>query len=229
MPRLKKRSPSPAASIEVDRVSESVKEENCVNLSSCKWRAWLGTTLMVALLAGCATTQAPEPVVEKAAEAPVDPKAQADFDAALTALQGGDDARAEQLLLALSANYPELSGPQANLGILYYRSGKTDQAEAAFQRAVEINPKNSISLNYLGVISREQGKFKEAQGFYQRALQADPNYANAHRNYGILLELYLGKLPEALEHYKRYQELTKGEDKEVEKWVVDLSRRVKAK
>ncbi len=93
------------------------------------------------------------------------------------------------------------------------------------QRALEINPGSAVSLDYLGVINRDKGRFKEAAGFYQRAIEADPNYAYAHRNYGILLELYMGKLKQALAQYEEYQKLTKGEDKQVAKWIVDLSRR----
>jgi len=144
-------------------------------------------------------------------------------------MREGKDDQAEQILLTMTQDFPQLSGPQANLGIIYFRAGKLDQAEAAFLRAVEIKPDNAVSLDYLGVINRDKGRFKEAAGFYQRAIKADPAYAYAHRNYGILLELYMGKLKQALAQYEEYQKLTKGEDKQVAKWVVDLSRRSGAK
>ena len=70
-------------------------------------------------------------------------------------------------------------------------------------------------------------QMEAARNFYEKALQADRDYAYAHLNYGILLELYMGKLPEALEHYKQYQALTKEEDKKVKGWIIELGRRVK--
>ncbi len=197
-------------------------------------RKWVGVLLVLivaGLFVGCAAT-GPQEVEEKSAETAgpaVDPVASAAFDAALKAMASGKDAQAEKILLKMTQDFPQFSGPQANLGILYFRAGKRDKAEAAFLRAVEIKPKNAVSLDYLGVINRDKGDFKEAAGFYQRAIKADPEYAYVHRNYGILLELYMGKLKQALAQYEQYQKLTKGEDKQVAKWIVDLSRRSGAK
>jgi tetratricopeptide (TPR) repeat protein len=157
----------------------------------------------------------------------VDPKVAAAYESALSALRDGRSAEAEKALLALSEQNPTFSGPHANLGIIYFHANKMEQAKSEFQKALQLNPENVVCLNHLGIISRNEGKFKQAYDYYEKALQIDPDYAYAHRNFGILLELYMGKLPEALEHYKRYQELTKEEDQEVKKWIVDLARRVK--
>ena len=188
------------------------------------------------LLAGCAGTgTGVKPAAEtgakeaQVAEPKVDPKALAANEAALTAMRNGDDATAEKLFQQMTKDFPAYSGPYTNLGIIHFRAGNMDKAEPAFLHSLEINPKNAVSLNYLGIINRNKGQFKEAYAFYNRALQIDPDYAYAHRNFGILLELYMGKLSEALDHYKRYQELTKDEDQEVKRWIADLGRRVSAK
>lgn len=197
----------------------------------CGWTKLLWATLLALLLAGCAAT-GPESTQESATEkdaTPVDPLARQAFDAALKAMADGDDATAEKILLKMSRDFPDLSGPQANLGVIYFRAGQLDKAEAAFQRAVEIKPTNAVSLDYLGVIRRKQGRFKEAEVFYRRAIEADPKYATVHRNYGILLELYMGRLKDALAEYKQYQSLSGEEDKLVAKWIIDLERRSGAK
>ena len=49
-----------------------------------------------------------------------------------------------------------------------------------------------------------------------------------HLNLAILYDLYMGKLPQALEHYQRYLELTSDEKSPVKGWVADLQRRMKA-
>jgi len=190
----------------------------------------LGYLLIVLLLAGCAATGPGGGLGKKEsakAASNVDPKIAAAYEQALSAMRGGNQARAESALKQFIKKYPSFSGPRANLGILYYRAKKTEQAKAEFRAALEINAKNVVSLNHLGIISREEGKFKEALAFYERALRIEPDYAYAHLNFGILLELYMGKLTEALGHYKRYQELTDAKDKEVAKWIVDLGRRAK--
>lgn len=185
---------------------------------------------VVLFMAACAATGPSGEVVSspKKEELPkVDPKIAAAYEAALSEMRAGKTAKAEKALQALTAQYPNYSGPQANLGILYFHQNKLEEAKAAFQAALKINPKNVVSLNHLGIISRGAGDFKQAQAYYEKALQIDPNYAYAHLNYGILLELYMGKLPEALQHYQQYQKLTPEEDVEVKKWIVDLERRIK--
>ena len=185
----------------------------------------------VLLLAGCVTTGSGDPSEKGRAVVKVrpnvDPKITIAYEMALVSMRAGNTSKAEKQLKKLADDYPEFSGPHNNLGILYYRDGKIEEAKIAFEKALKINSDSVVSLNYLGIISRGEGEFKQAQGYYEKALQADPDYAYAHLNYGILLELYMGKLPEALEHYKRYQELTEEEDKKVKGWIVDLGRRIK--
>jgi hypothetical protein len=49
----------------------------------------------------------------------------------------------------------------------------------------------------------------------------------AHYNLGVLNELYLQRLDDALMHFEKYQELG-GEDEQVGKWIADLKRRLAA-
>lgn len=184
--------------------------------------------LVIALLSACAATVPDVEVSKPAQEMPkVDPKITAAYENALSSMRAGKTAQAEKALLQLAQQHPNYSGPQTNLGILYFQQNDMEKAKQAFLASLRINPQNAVSLNHLGIISRGAGEFKQAQDYYEKALKIDPDYAFAHRNYGILLDLYLGKLPEALEHYKRYQALTKEEDVEVKKWIVDLERRAK--
>jgi len=77
------------------------------------------------------------------------------------------------------------------------------------------------------MLLRRQGQFSAAEAAYERAIAARPDYALAHYNLGVLNELYLRHLDVALLHFETYQALA-GEDKQVEKWIVDLKRRVQA-
>ena len=213
--------------------ARSINQRRFRNMLSLKHVIAVGLVMLLTACAGSGTGVKPAAETgakeSQAAEPKVDPKALAANEAALSAMRNGDDAGAEKLFLQMAKDFPAYSGPYTNLGILYFRAGKMDKAEPAFLYSLEINPKNAVSLNYLGIIERNKGRFKEAHEFYDKALQVDPDYAYAHRNFGILLELYMGKLGEAMDHYKRYQELTKEEDQEVKKWIADLGRRVSAK
>lgn len=190
-----------------------------------------GVILLGLIVAGCAATgPGSMPEKGKAVQQPqpkVEPNALAAYASAVAAMRAGNNALAESKFQKLAMDYPKYSGPHNNLGIIYYHDGKIEKARTSFNKALELNPQSVVSLNHLGIISRGEGEFEKAHEFYQKALQINPDYPYVHLNMGILLELYMGKLPEALEHYKRYQELTKEEDKKVKGWIVDLERRIK--
>lgn len=195
--------------------------------------------LIVILINGCAAPekQKPEPAAtdKSAASLPVvadvkiPPNARQQYDEAIAAMRSGNIPQAKNILSNLTKSFPEIAGPYVNLGIIHFRADEIDQAEEAFNQALKVNPQSAVSLNHLGIIYRGRGKFDEARANYEKALTLDPNYAYAHLNYGILLDLYLGELDKALDHYQTFQKLAPQEDKEVEKWIVDLERRMKSR
>ncbi len=189
-------------------------------------------SLCVGIFAGCAGTGESKKEAETGQpqaqpQEVISPEARQQYDDALKAMRNGDNAKAKELLSNLSKTYPDLSGPYTNLGLIYFREGKIDEAEAEFLQAVKANPKSAVSYNHLGIISRGKGKFQEAKAHYEQALKINDDYAYAHLNLGILYDLYLGELDKALEHYNRFQSLSPEKDPEVEKWIVDLKRRMK--
>lgn len=64
-------------------------------------------------------------------------------------------------------------------GTLYDREQKYDQAEAAFRRALAVDPNNPMTLNYLGyMLANHDRNLNEALTLIQKAVQLDPqNYA----------------------------------------------------
>lgn len=203
----------------------------------CVDRFAIGAVLL-ALVTGCATPlgerRSATPSAAKAAvkpaapaEAPVSPALQQAYDQALAHLKAGRNKEAEQALLALAQRAPELSGPHANLGIVYHRTGRTKAAIEALNRAIQLNPRRAVYYNELGIIYRQEGKFDDARRQYRKALDADPDYALAHLNIAILYDLYLQEPKEALPHYQRYQQLLPAEDGVVAKWIIELERRIR--
>lgn len=161
------------------------------------------------------------------AAANVNPSAQKSFNQALASIKKGDNTQATRLLNALSKDYPELSGPATNLGLIYFREGDLARSESAFQQALSRNPKNAVALQHMGIIYRHQGKFEAAEKSYLAAIASQPDYANAHLNLAILYDIYLIKLNDALRHYEKYQTLLTTEDDTVKKWIIGLKRRNK--
>ncbi|WLQ16959.1 tetratricopeptide repeat protein [Hahella aquimaris] len=127
---------------------------------------------------------------------------------------------------AVSEDYPQLSGPYINMGIIYMNTDAPDQAQAMFEKAVSVNGLNPEGYSLLGYLARRQGKFTEAEEYYRKAIAVDGSYAPARLNLGITYDLYMGKLQEALEQYQIYQSLQAQPDDEVNRWIVDLQSRI---
>ncbi len=119
-----------------------------------------------------------------------------------------------------------MSGPWTNLGTVYLALDDPQAADVAFRRAVEINPGNCAAYNEMGVMARQNGDFLSAEANYLACVARVPDFREAYLNLGILYELYLGRLPEALDAYRQYQALLQEPDRRVRGWVMDLERRL---
>jgi tetratricopeptide (TPR) repeat protein len=153
---------------------------------------------------------------------------QTQFDAAIAAQNAQQWPQAEQQYKQLLEKYPQLSGPALNLALIYAQTDRPQLAEEYFERALQINPNNVVAADQYGVWLRSQGRFDAAEKIYLQALSSHPDHADTHLNLAILYDLYLGKLPQALEHYQRYLELVNDEKSPVHGWVADLQRRIQS-
>ena len=153
-------------------------------------------------------------------------RASNDYFRGLQAMMTGNKDRALRAFVQMEEDFPGLSGPIVNQGIILLRSGEYEEAESTLRRAIETNTYNPYAHNALGVALREQGRFAEARTHYQKAIELDPAYARAHFNLGVLAELYLLDLETALRHFREYQQLQRQPDATVSNWIMDLERRI---
>lgn len=169
---------------------------------------------------------APESSSQTAQRYEVEPRNVERFELALAAVDRDELLAAEKLFLQITKDQPELPGPWSNLAQIERQRGDIEAAGSVLRNAVDANPDNCQALTSLGLMSREVGDFASAEGYYLDCLQRDVDFADAHYNLGILYEIYLGRLPEALASYRTYQELTEKPDRRVAGWVMDLERRI---
>lgn len=193
----------------------------------------------LALGAGCAGAGGPKPARQEAPAAgntvagqdrvlaEIPPQARTMFEQAVAVMAAGDFLDAELRLKEFLLQYPGYPGAHVNLAIIHAENGNDQAAEAAIDAALALDADHAAALNQQGMLFRRNGKFFEAEAAYLKAVTASPDYALAHYNLGVLNELYLQRLDAALQHFERYQQLV-GEDKQVEKWITDLRRRVAA-
>ena len=64
---------------------------------------------------------------------------------------------------------------QTNLGTVYKKLGRAADAEAAYRRALALNPRDIKALNNLGNLRLEQGEYDAALDWYGRALALAPD------------------------------------------------------
>ncbi|MBT8447555.1 MAG: type IV pilus biogenesis/stability protein PilW [Gammaproteobacteria bacterium] len=115
------------------------------------------TLLLTALLIGCTT----EPVIKQEGPDPVR-VAQVNTQLAIEYMkEGKNEIALERLNRALQAdsNYVDA---HMTLGLLYSRLKLDDDAERSFQRALRIDPENSLALNNYGQFLCNRGRVDDA-------------------------------------------------------------------
>jgi tetratricopeptide (TPR) repeat protein len=105
----------------------------------------------------------------------------------------------------LSARHP--TRPQVRLsaqrvGERVLALGNYDDAIAAYQRAIQLDPKDAYPHNGLGNVYSDLGNYDEAIAAYQRAIQLDPKDAAPHNGLGNVYA-QLGNYDDAIAAYQR--------------------------
>ena len=101
-----------------------------------------------------------------------------------------------------SSSKPDSAEEYYALGNILAKQGKTDEAIAAYERAIALEPNIAIIHNNLGNMLLNQQKYSEAVEAYKQAIRLEPELAMAHCNLGNILT-YLGKTEEAIAAYEQ--------------------------
>lgn len=184
--------------------------------------------LCAALLQGCASEPAkpaPDPTLtEEASRMKVGPKERAEFDAAMKAMAANEHEKSIALLEGLAQALPGNPIPHINLALVYRKMDQLEKAEKSLKTALEIAPDHPVASHEMALLYRKSGRFQEARELYEKILRQHPNFNLAHRNLGILCDLYLQDYACALDHYTRYG-AEHPDDKQLAIWIADVQRR----
>jgi tetratricopeptide (TPR) repeat protein len=80
--------------------------------------------------------------------------------------------------------HPEIPELKANLGLMYYQTGKDQQAIEAFNQAIRLKPGLFVPNLFLGLDYVKLKKFKKAIPYFKRAAQSKPSDAQAQLGLG---------------------------------------------
>lgn len=83
------------------------------------------------------------------------------------------------------------------------KSGRLEEAERRFRRAVKAEPERVEGwMNLANVLSQDPGRLSEAEVIYRRAVAAFPDNADLPYNYALLLQNQ-GRFPEAEQMFRK--------------------------
>lgn len=186
--------------------------------------------IIALLLSGCASSPQQEPAVSHKPSDSAAAQAKAEialYGKAIAYLNDNHLDQAETILTMLTTKRPELAGPWINLALIDIRKNELDKAQQKINQALSRDPSLAQAYNLLGYIEKQKGNINKAISYYQQAIDKKPDYAIAHYNLALLYDIYLQDLPDALQHYKRYQELTHNKDKKIADWIAELENTMK--
>jgi eukaryotic-like serine/threonine-protein kinase len=104
-------------------------------------------------------------------------------------LDSGKWAQAADLFRHTAELVPDNPRAYNNLGLVYRGQGRLDDAAAAFQKAIDLDP-TYLHFRNLGMVLAEAGRYAEAEQALGRAIQIRPGQ---YRAWGLLASVYASR------------------------------------
>jgi tetratricopeptide (TPR) repeat protein len=151
-------------------------------------------------------------MIEDAAEAyrkalELDPELHsAHYNLGASLARSGDYEEAEVHLRAAMETSPNTQ-TYTGLGVVQWQQGRTDDAIANLEAAIDADPKNAAAYDYLGTIYVEQGRLEDAESTYRLLVRNQPSAA-AHQELAQLLAR-MGRTEEARREMERANALSR--------------------
>ena len=80
-------------------------------------------------------------------------------------------------LKKLGDDYPNVAATYCNMGVVYEKQGKNDEALAMYEGSVDLyeeigddHPHVATTYNNMGLVYKNQGKYNEALAMYEKSL-----------------------------------------------------------
>jgi tetratricopeptide (TPR) repeat protein len=120
------------------------------------------------------------------------------FEKAAQALSAGDYAAAERGFQAVLRQEPNQIAALANLGVIYSRTNRADQAIAAYQKALRLSPDDKPILLNLGLVYLKQEAHARALPYFERVVKLDPGNLQARQLLAVS-RAYTGQVRPAIQ------------------------------
>lgn len=114
----------------------------------------------------------------------------------------GDPAGQKSHYDQLTAAFPQDERAQNVLGGYHFGRQEYDQAIAAYQKAIAVNPAFSQSYNTMGYAYRFVGRYDEAEKAFKKYIELIPNDPNPYDSYAELL-MKMGRFDDSIRSYEK--------------------------
>jgi tetratricopeptide (TPR) repeat protein len=101
-------------------------------------------------------------------------------------VQEGDRKTAIAQLDGYLKDYPRDDLAWTILGNVYEDEDRDQEAQAAYDKALALNPRQADAVNGLGVLHRKRGDDDKAMESYERALRIEPANAQAYSSMAVI-------------------------------------------
>jgi Tfp pilus assembly protein PilF len=171
------------------RINSLIATATCAALAACGGGGASGV--------GKGATPPPPPNISKTEPGKPEPKREIskdekkDYESAMSFFNTNDKGgnwsdsacrdAAERFTSVVRSHSNSVEG-QYMVGLSYHRCGMLKEAEAAYRRAVEMNPKHGASLSNLGEIYYRDGKGDIAKQYWDNAIKANGKLVAARNN-----------------------------------------------
>ncbi len=108
-------------------------------------------------------------------------------------------------------------------GSIHLQTKNKNQALDDFNRALLVKPDFAEAYNRLGLVSERLSQFENAEQFYLTAIKKDPKNSEYELSLGLLYHKHLKNYPQAIVHYKEYQNKG-GMEPRVNDWIRECNR-----
>jgi tetratricopeptide (TPR) repeat protein len=119
------------------------------------------------------------------------------FDRAVRDLGAGDYTSAERGFQAVLREQPRNVAALSNLGVIYSRTNRADQAIGVYRRALQLSPEDKALLLNLGLVYFKQDAHSRALPYFARVVAIDPEHVQARQLLAVC-RAYTGQLGPAI-------------------------------
>ena len=113
-----------------------------------------------------------------------------------------DAAEAMTTALSLRADLPMAAILHVLIGRASMQTGRLEAAAEHFQRAMEIDPRDTDAIDRLALLHYEQKRYEDAHRLYERMLEIQPENVQTNSNIAAT-QYFLGMTDEAIRSFER--------------------------